>query len=112
MSTPHAEPPAQPAQREQPVRTGRAVRGPERFLSQGRLVTLPRRASDKDLVRRYLVARVLPVGAEMDERELTGRLAELADDPAGVRRGLIDAGVLGRSPDGARYWRTAVTEFD
>ena len=106
MSTSHTEP------SERRERPGRAVRGPERFLSDGRLVTLPRRASDKDLVRRYLVSRVLPVGVEIGERELTERLAELADDAAGVRRGLVDAGVLDRTSDGARYWRTGATEFD
>lgn len=103
---PHTEP------SERSERPGRTARGPERFLSDGKLVTLPRRASDKDLVRRYLVARVLPPGAEIGERELTDRLAELAADPVGVRRGLIETGALGRLPDGSRYWRTGSNEFD
>jgi len=85
---------------------------PERFLLEGRLVTLPRRRQDKELVRRYLAARVIPLDTTLTEREVTERLARLADDPLGARRGLVEAGLLERTIDGAAYWRTATTEFD
>ncbi len=85
---------------------------PERFLLHGRLVTLPRRARDKELVRRYIASRVIPLAEDLPEREVTDRLAAFADDPVGVRRGLVEVGLLRRTPDGARYWRTEVTEFD
>ena len=41
----------------------------------------------------------------LGERELTERLAELADDPALLRRALVDGGLLSRSPDGSDYRR-------
>jgi len=92
----------------------RAAPGPtsDRFFLGGRLVTLPRRARDKDLVRRYIASRVIPLDEDLTEREVTDRLAELADDPLGVRRGLVEVGLLRRTRDGARYWRTEATEFD
>src|SRR5690606_16713 len=54
-----------PHELDEPTRDSRPrsdLHGPERFLRDGRLVDLPRRASDKDLVRRYLAARVIPLG--------------------------------------------------
>ncbi len=104
-----------PHELDEPTRDSRPrsdLHGPERFLRDGRLVDLPRRASDKDLVRRYLAARVIPLGTELDEREVTRRLAEVAEDPVGVRRGLVEVGVIERTRDGSRYWRTQRTEFD
>ena len=41
----------------------------------------------------------------LGERELTERLAELADDPALLRRALVNGGLLSRSPDGSDYRR-------
>lgn len=51
------------------------------------------------------VATILPQG-EHTEAAITAWLAEIHDDPAALRRGLVDAGRLGRAPDGSRYWRT------
>lgn len=85
---------------------------PGRFLVRGRLETMPRRRADKDLVLRYLGTRAVGVHDPVTERELTERLALLARDPVGLRRDLVDAGVLTRTRDGSEYWRTVVTEFD
>ncbi|WP_258723955.1 DUF2087 domain-containing protein [Cellulomonas sp. NS3] len=90
----------------------RAPRGPERFLVRGRLERLPRRRADRDLVISYLASRTLPVHQPVTERELTDRLATLAADPVGLRREMVDAGLVTRTRDGAEYWRTHVTEFD
>ncbi len=92
-------------------RTARST-GPERFLVRGRLEQLPRRRADRDLVLRLVASRLMPVHEPMGERELTDRLADLARDPVGIRRELVDAGLLTRTRDGAEYWRTQVTEFD
>lgn len=81
----------------------RAASGPERFLSDGRLTVLPRRARDRAAVFGWLAGRVLDRGERLDERELTDRLAAVADDPVALRRYLVDAGVLVRSPDGRDY---------
>ncbi len=83
-----------------------------RFLVRGRLESLPRRRSDRDLVLRWIAHEVLPLDEPVAERELTGRLAELARDPVGVRRDLVEAGLVARTRDGAEYRRTRATEFD
>lgn len=84
-----------------------------RFLHDGRLETMPRRREHRRTVARWLAHAALPVLLDtVGERELTDRLARLADDPVGVRRALVDLGVVHRTRDGAEYWRTEVTEFD
>lgn len=85
---------------------------PDRFLVRGRLETLPRRRADRDLVFRYLATQVLAVHDPVGERELTERLAGVSRDPVGLRRELVDAGIVTRTRDGSEYWRTVVTEFD
>lgn len=83
-----------------------------RFLDRGRLERMPRRQADRALVRRWVASRVTTVHDPVSERVLTARLAALVHDPVGVRRDLVDAGLLSRTRDGAEYWRTHVTEFD
>ncbi|MDO8106447.1 DUF2087 domain-containing protein [Isoptericola sp. b441] len=83
-----------------------------RFLDRGRLERMPRRQADRALVRRWLATRVSAVQDPVSERALTDRLAAVVRDPVGVRRDLVDAGLLSRTRDGAEYWRTHVTEFD
>lgn len=86
--------------------------GPERFLVNGRLTSLPRRQSDRDEMLQFLAARALPLLEPVSEPALMRRLRELADDPVGVRRALVDAGIVTRARDGSEYWRTHVTSFD
>lgn len=81
----------------------RVVTGPERFLAGGRLTVLPRRARDRAEVFGWLAGRLLAPGESLGERDLTDRLAGLADDPVALRRYPIDAGALVRSPDGRDY---------
>lgn len=83
-----------------------------RFLLGGRVVVLPRRRSDRDRVLAWVAGRTLPLHEPVTERALTDRLAELGPDPVGLRRELVDAGLVTRTRDGAEYWRTRVTEFD
>lgn len=42
--------------------------------------------------------------ARLTEAEVTSRLAAYSDDPALVRRAMVDEGIVRRSPDGSRYW--------
>lgn len=86
--------------------------GPERFLSDGRLLRSPKRLRDRQLVVRYLASQVLPLDEPVTELTLTKRLAERAADPVSLRRSMVDAGLVHRTRDGAEYWRTVVTEFD
>ena len=83
-----------------------------RFLLRGRLERLPRRRADRDLVLAWVASRVTSVHEPVSERTLTERLGGLVHDPVGIRRELIDAGLLSRTRDGAEYWRTHVTAFD
>lgn len=83
-----------------------------RFFLHGALHVLPRRREDRDRVFRYVASRTLPVHDPVTERELTDRLAGLTRDPVGLRRELVDAGLVTRTRDGSEYWRTRVTEFD
>ncbi|GEL46008.1 hypothetical protein CHO01_11240 [Cellulomonas hominis] len=92
--------------------TADPVAAATRFLVRGRLEQLPRRRADRDLVLRWVAQGVLPLDEPVRERDLTGRLADLARDPVGLRRELVDSGLVTRTRDGAEYWRTRVTEFD
>jgi hypothetical protein len=86
---------------------------PRRFLREGRLETMPRRLRDRIPLLRYLATQAMPELLEpVTERELTDRLAELTDDPVGLRRAMVDFGVVRRTRDGAEYWRTERTEHD
>lgn len=90
-----------------------AAGDPRRFLRAGRLETLPRRRRDKIVVTRYIATRALPLLLEpVGERELTERLTRLARDPVGLRRAMVDLGLVTRTRDGAEYWRTERTEYD
>lgn len=99
------ERPADPASPDHP-------RSVERFLVRGRLERLPRRRADRELVLAWVAATVTAVHEPVTERSLTDRLAALVADPVGIRRELVDAGLVSRTRDGAEYWRTHVTEFD
>jgi|SRR5918997_1979466 hypothetical protein len=86
---------------------------PRRFLHDGRLESLPRRWRDKVAVTRFLATQALPVLLEpVGERELTDRLGNVAHDPVGLRRAMIDVGIVHRTRDGSEYWRTERTEYD
>ncbi len=61
---------------------------------------------------RWVAQGALPLEDPVPERELTERLARVARDPVGLRRELVEAGLVSRTRDGAEYWRTRVTEFD
>ncbi|MEV0950139.1 DUF2087 domain-containing protein [Promicromonospora sp. NPDC050249] len=92
---------------------GGAADDPRRFLRSGRLESMPRRWRDKVAVTRYLATQVLPILLEpVTERDLTDRLHEVAHDPVGMRRAMVDHGLVQRTRDGAEYWRTERTEYD
>lgn len=92
---------------------GASVGDPRRFLDDGRLERSPRRWRDKVAVTRYLATVALPQLLDpVSERELTDRLARLARDPVGLRRAMVDLGLVSRTRDGAEYWRTERTEHD
>ncbi|EMY34329.1 hypothetical protein D477_010271 [Arthrobacter crystallopoietes BAB-32] len=79
--------------------------GPERFLPDGRIDVLPRRASDRLKVLHYLRDRVIGPDQTLTERELNVRLAEFTNDVPKLRRALVDYRCLDRERDGSAYRR-------
>lgn len=88
------------------------AKDPRRFLVKGWVDRLPRRRADRDMLLAWVAHQVLELEEPTTELRLTRRLGELARDPVGIRRELVDAGLVTRTRDGAEYWRTRVTEFD
>ena len=91
----------------------------QRFLTDGKISAYPRRQADRLELLHYVAGNVFEaVPAEpggkpvLNERGITERLAEYADDPAGVRRYLVDEGIVSRNPDGSRYWLTSPRPAD
>jgi hypothetical protein len=54
----------------------------------------------------YLVQSFEP-GVNYTEKEVNTILRQFNEDTAGLRRDLIEAGLLARESDGSRYWRSA-----
>jgi hypothetical protein len=73
------------------------------FVRDGRLTSLPSRATMLDAACAFLADRFEP-DRLYDEREVNAILADDAPDPATLRRLLVDHGYLGRRNGGA-YWR-------
>jgi hypothetical protein len=79
----------------------------ERLLDErGRVTRWPRkRRAERALILAYLAAQ-LPAET-MTEAEVNAALGRLHafDDPALLRRALVDAGLLARTSDGSAYWK-------
>ncbi len=84
-----------------------AASGLDRFLRDGRIASWPRRPGDRAELLAWAADRAVARGATATEREVTERLAAIADDPATLRRDLVDAGLLDRDADGATYRRAS-----
>jgi hypothetical protein len=80
--------------------------GPERFLIDGRIDSLPRRASDRLKVLHYVLDQVIGPGQTLTEKEVNSRLADFTDDIPMLRRALVDYRCLGREADGSAYRRS------
>ena len=79
--------------------------GPERFLLDGRIDVLPRRASDRLKVLHYLRDRVIGPDQILTEKELNAKLARFTSDVPKLRRALVDYRCLDRERDGSAYRR-------
>ncbi len=101
--------PSSPSQPSSPCQPPLSV---ARFFHRGALPVMPRRQADRERVLAYVASCTLPVDDPLTEPELTARLALVTRDPVGLRRALVDAGLVTRTRDGSEYWRTRVTEFD
>jgi hypothetical protein len=56
------------------------------------------------IILEYVLA-AFETGKSYTEREVNAILAGFNEDTAGLRRDLVDAGMLERERDGSRYWR-------
>lgn len=74
-----------------------------RFLSRGPLERLPKREDDRQALLRLIAWQCLPVSETADEPGLNLRLRAYTQDPAMLRRALVDAGLVFRSSDGSTY---------
>jgi hypothetical protein len=74
------------------------------FVQWGRVTSMP---TDSDLVDEMYVAlaELFDSGERLVEAEVNARIANVHDDPAEVRRGLVDRGLLHRTPGTAVYRR-------
>jgi hypothetical protein len=71
--------------------------------SDGRLRALPAREGKRRLVLAWVAGR-FESGRTYTEQEVNGALLALHDDPASLRRFLVDEGFLAR--EAGTYWRT------
>jgi DNA-binding transcriptional ArsR family regulator len=72
----------------------------------GRFWPLPSKSRQVQVLARHALAAIEP-GVTYSEKQLNERLQRYTDDTATIRRTLVDLGLLGRTPDGAAYWRVA-----
>ena len=74
--------------------------------AQGRVLQWPSKRKDQLLVLDYLAAR-FEEDSQYTEQEVNTILQQwhLWNDPAFLRRELVDARRLSRTKNGARYWR-------
>lgn len=80
------------------------ARGVERFLTpSGRLLGLPSKPPERLELLRLLASRVLRPGEVVTEKELNARLGAFDDDVATLRRLMVEAELLERTPTGTEY---------
>lgn len=75
----------------------------DRFVRDGRIHTYPAKPGPRRQLLRWAAQQALSPSEELSEADVTARLARLAADPATLRRYLVDAGWVTRSPDGSGY---------
>ncbi|WP_115790067.1 DUF2087 domain-containing protein [Arthrobacter silvisoli] len=88
-------------------RPGRAADGTglDRFLRKdGRIDRYPANQEQRRLLLAWIAGQVLAPGEVLDEPVFSARLLEYADDHVMLRRYLVDAGLVQRTPDGSTYF--------
>ncbi len=82
------------------------------FLNaDGSLKQIPLQAAKLRIVLVYLAAAFEP-GVDYTEKEVNSILRRFHIDTAGLRRDLVDAGLLARESDGSRYWRVEAVQHE
>ena len=88
---------------EHPAETKQGV---DRWLRDGRINQYPARPAQRLELLAWAAERVAAPGEVLTERQVNERLETLTTDAATLRRYLVDAALLERSPDGSAYRRT------
>jgi hypothetical protein len=71
----------------------------------GSIRQLPNQPAKLRVILEYL-AQAFSQGIDYTEKEVNAILKRFHNDISGLRRDLIDAGLLARESDGSRYWRS------
>lgn len=71
----------------------------------GTIKQLPPQPAKLKVILEYLVQAFTP-GLDYTEKEVNTIIRRFHVDVSGLRRDLVDAGLLARERDGSRYWRT------
>ncbi|GAB2486802.1 DUF2087 domain-containing protein [Jatrophihabitans fulvus] len=75
-----------------------------RYVRDGRLMTMPKPGPKRQVVLEHLVQRFEP-GVHYAEVDVNLELRQVWSDTAALRRYLVEAGLLDRTP-GGEYWRS------
>lgn len=81
------------------------ARGTLERKPEGKVDLLPRQRRLRLEVLGRVADAVLGNDERIPEKELNARLGEQVLDIPGVRRALVDEGLVAREPDGGAYWR-------
>ena len=72
--------------------------------ADGAIKQLPSQPNKRKVILDYLIQAFAP-GTQYTEKEVNTILRRFHVDVSGLRRDLVDAGLLSRQRDGSRYWR-------
>ena len=72
--------------------------------ADGSIKQIPQQPSKLRIILEYLVTAFTP-GADYTEKEVNTILRRFNVDVSGLRRDLIDSGLMARASNGSRYWR-------
>jgi len=79
--------------------------GIERFLRKdGRIDRYPANQEQRRRLLAWITGQVVVPGEVLSERDFNTRLLEYTDDHVMLRRYLVDAGLVQRTPDGGSYF--------
>ena len=77
--------------------------GVNRFLINDRIDRYPSNMSEREELLRVIASKVIRADELLDEQNLNDRLLTFTDDPAVLRRYLVDFSILERRRDGSEY---------
>jgi hypothetical protein len=73
--------------------------------ADGSIKQIPYQPAKLRVVLDYLISAFTP-GVDYTEKQVNDILRRFHEDTAGLRRDLVEAGLLARESDGSRYWRS------